>query len=95
MTTPNDIRIADSHWLLEGRHYRFTVASLDADCSAADQRSVGVVMRGDGTVGIGIVTPRCAAAVTMTLAEAHDLGAALLALRPKYEAPAADLGTGQ
>jgi hypothetical protein len=95
MTAVHDVRIADAHWLLEGRHYRFTVASLDGDCVTADQRSLGVVMRGDGTVGVGIVAPRCAAAVTLTLSEAHQLGQALLSLEPKCGPSTADLGSGQ
>lgn len=40
-------------------------------------------MRGDGAVGVGIITPQVAATVELTLAEAHELGSALLALRPK------------
>jgi hypothetical protein len=85
MTEPTGIRIADAYWLLDGRHYRWSMASLTEDCVTSDQRSLGIVMRGDGTVGVGIVAPRCAAAVSMTLTEAHELGRALLALEPHAE----------
>jgi hypothetical protein len=87
MSEPTGIRIADSHWLLDGRHYRFTVAQLSADALTPDQRAVGLVMHGDGTVGIGIVTPKVAASITLTLAEAHELGQALLSLEPRDRGP--------
>lgn len=79
----HDVRIVDEHWLLEGRHYRFTVAQLSADSLTHDQRSLGVVMHGSGTVSVSIVVPGAAAAVAMTLGEAHALGQALLSLEPR------------
>lgn len=42
----SDIRIADAHWVLEGRQFRFSVAWLSADAGGQDQRSLGLVMRG-------------------------------------------------
>jgi hypothetical protein len=83
VTTPRDVRIADAHWVLDGRQFRFSVAWLSADTGEQDQRSLGLVMHGDGAVGIGIITPQVVATVELTLAEAHELGSALLALRPK------------
>jgi hypothetical protein len=94
-TVLNDVRVAYAHWLLEGRHYRIEVASLTGDCVTHDQQSLGVVMHGDGAVGIGVIGPQYGAEVTLTLAEAHELGSALLALRPKSGTPAADLGSEQ
>jgi hypothetical protein len=87
VTVASDIRIVDAHWLVEGRQFRVTVARLSADASDQDQRSLGVVMHGDGTVGVGVITPQVAATVELTLAEAHELGSALLALRPKNGPP--------
>lgn len=88
MTTPaHNVRIADEHWLLDGRHYRFTVAELSADSLTHDQRSLGVVMHSSGTVSVSIVVPGTAAAVAMTLGEAHALGQALLSLEPRDGPP--------
>jgi hypothetical protein len=81
--TAHDVRIADERWLLDGRHYRFTVAQLSADARTHDQRSLGVVMHSSGTVNVGIVAPGAAVAVSLTLDEAHALGRALLALEPR------------